>query len=104
MGSPGETALHAEDARHVAFLEGADLVIHDAQYAAEEYPAKRQLGPLAGRDRRGLMPWPRTSGDWRSPITDPLRDDDAVDRLVAVCRERVRKAGGRSTSSPPPKA
>ena len=25
---------------------------------------------------------------------DPLRDDDAVDRLVEVCRERVRRAGG----------
>src|SRR5262249_57769275 len=24
---------------------------------------------------------------------DPLRDDDAVDRLVTVCRERARKAG-----------
>jgi two-component system phosphate regulon response regulator PhoB len=25
---------------------------------------------------------------------DPLRDDDAVDQLVEVCRERVRRAGG----------
>ena len=43
-GSPGETALHAEDARHVAFLEGADLVIHDAQYTAQEYPEKVNWG------------------------------------------------------------
>src|SRR5207249_202326 len=37
IASADATALHAEDARHVAFLEGADLVIHDAQYTASEY-------------------------------------------------------------------
>ena len=44
IGSTGETTLHAEDARHVAFLDGADLVIHDAQYTAEEYPEKVNWG------------------------------------------------------------
>jgi len=31
---------HPGDQRHVAFLEGADLIIHDAQYSDEEYAGK----------------------------------------------------------------
>ena len=37
-GGTGEITGH--DERHAAFLRGADLVIHDAQYTAREYPAK----------------------------------------------------------------
>jgi len=44
--APGklESILHSEDRRHAAFLENADVVIHDAQYTPEEYPAKRNWG------------------------------------------------------------
>ena len=38
------TATHPGDARHVAFLRGADVVIHDAQYVDREYPTKRGWG------------------------------------------------------------
>jgi CheY-like chemotaxis protein/phosphoribosyl 1,2-cyclic phosphodiesterase len=43
---PGQldSILHAGDARHARFLANADLVIHDAQYTPEEYPAKRNWG------------------------------------------------------------
>jgi ribonuclease BN (tRNA processing enzyme) len=34
----GGPPVHREDQRHVAFLAGADLVIHDAQYTVAEYP------------------------------------------------------------------
>jgi CheY-like chemotaxis protein/phosphoribosyl 1,2-cyclic phosphodiesterase len=93
MGAPGETALHAEDARHVAFLEGADLLIHDAQYTAAEYPDKVNWGhsPAETAVDYALAAHVRRLGLTHH---DPLRDDDAVDRLVAVCRERVRAAGG----------
>ena len=36
--------VHREDQRHVEFLAGADLVIHDAQYTLEEYPSKLTWG------------------------------------------------------------
>ena len=36
--------VHPEDQRHVEFLAGADLVIHDAQYTLEEYPQKLTWG------------------------------------------------------------
>jgi CheY-like chemotaxis protein/phosphoribosyl 1,2-cyclic phosphodiesterase len=45
-GEPGklESILHAGDLRHAAFMENADVVIHDAQYTTEEYPAKKNWG------------------------------------------------------------
>jgi CheY-like chemotaxis protein/phosphoribosyl 1,2-cyclic phosphodiesterase len=93
MGSPGETALHAEDARHVAFLEGADLVIHDAQYTAQEYPERVSWGHSPAET---AVDYALAAHVRRLALThhDPLRDDDAVDRLVEVCRERVQRAGG----------
>jgi phosphoribosyl 1,2-cyclic phosphodiesterase/CheY-like chemotaxis protein len=36
--------LHPGEERHVAFVGGADVLIHDAQYADTEYPAKRGWG------------------------------------------------------------
>ena len=39
-----DSMLHAGDRRHAAFMKGGDLVIHDAQYTPEEYPAKKNWG------------------------------------------------------------
>jgi CheY-like chemotaxis protein/phosphoribosyl 1,2-cyclic phosphodiesterase len=93
MGSPGEASPHAEDTRHVAFLEGADLVIHDAQYTAAEYPEKVNWGHSPAET---AVDYALAAHARRLALThhDPMRDDDAVDRLVEVCRERVRRAGG----------
>jgi CheY-like chemotaxis protein len=45
-GAPGhvESILHEGDRRHATFMADADLVIHDAQYTPEEYPAKKTWG------------------------------------------------------------
>jgi len=88
----GEPPGHGEDQRHVEFLADADLVIHDAQYTVEEYPQKTG--------------WGHTPAEWAVDYAlaarakrlalfhhDPLRDDDAVDRLVEACRRRARAAG-----------
>jgi len=90
--SEGEPPEHGEDQRHVAFLADADLVIHDAQYTVEEYPQKTG--------------WGHTPAEWAVDYAlaarakrlalfhhDPLRDDDAVDRLAETCRRRARAAG-----------
>jgi CheY-like chemotaxis protein len=87
-----EPAMHAEDRRHVEFLADADLVIHDAQYTLEEYPQKKGWGhtpaewavdyAIAGRAKRLAL-----------FHHDPVRDDDALDRLVDICRRRVSAAG-----------
>jgi CheY-like chemotaxis protein/phosphoribosyl 1,2-cyclic phosphodiesterase len=84
--------LHPGDARHAAFLQGADLVVHDTQYTAAEYPDKVGWGhspaeyavdlALAGRVRRLAL-----------FHHDPTRDDDAVDALLAASRARAAEAG-----------
>lgn len=44
--APGhiDSILHEGDRRHARFMEGADLVIHDAQYTPEEYGPKKTWG------------------------------------------------------------
>ena len=44
LASGGDVAASPGDARHVQFLAGADLVIHDAQYLPAEYPGRRGWG------------------------------------------------------------
>ena len=43
---PGKLSsiLHDGDRRHAAFMQNADVVIHDAQYTPEEYPSKKNWG------------------------------------------------------------
>lgn len=89
---------HADEAEggdiaHADFLRDADLVIHDAQYTAGEYPSKLGWGhstveyavdvALAAKARRLAL-----------YHHDPERDDASVDRLIAVAQERVAAAGG----------
>jgi CheY-like chemotaxis protein/phosphoribosyl 1,2-cyclic phosphodiesterase len=85
--------VHREDARHIEFLAGADLVIHDATYTLEEYPTRRS--------------WGHTPAEWAVDFAvaarvrrlalfhhDPLRSDRAVDDLVALCRRRLPSHDG----------
>jgi CheY-like chemotaxis protein/phosphoribosyl 1,2-cyclic phosphodiesterase len=84
--------LHPGDARHAEFLQGADLVVHDTQYTAAEYPGKVGWGhspaeyavdvALAGQARRLAL-----------FHHDPTRDDDAIDALLAASRARAAEAG-----------
>lgn len=88
----GAVTVHAEDRRHAAFVANADLLIHDAQYTAAEYPDKKLWGhspveyavdtALAGNVKRLAL-----------FHHDPLRSDDAVDLLVEDARRRVEEAG-----------
>ena len=84
------TRLHVEDQRHVLFLQGADLLIHDSQYLASEYPAKAGWGhstvdysvnvALAGGVKRLVL-----------FHHDPLRADDDLDAILGTVR---RDLGG----------
>jgi CheY-like chemotaxis protein/phosphoribosyl 1,2-cyclic phosphodiesterase len=89
--NPG-AMLHAADAEHAEFLRNADLVIHDTQYLAAEYPDKRGWGhstveyavdvALAARVKRLAL-----------FHHDPNRTDVAVDRLLASATERAEASG-----------
>jgi CheY-like chemotaxis protein/phosphoribosyl 1,2-cyclic phosphodiesterase len=84
--------IHREDQRHIDFLAGADLVIHDAQYTLEEYPSKLTWGHSPAEL---AMDFALAAGVKRLALFhhDPLRDDAAVDQLVERCRQR-NVAGG----------
>jgi phosphoribosyl 1,2-cyclic phosphodiesterase/CheY-like chemotaxis protein len=82
-----------EDEAHLRFLEGADLLIHDAQYTASEYP-----------DRIG---WGHSTVEFVVDVAmaadvkrlalfhhDPMRTDDDLDGVVDACRNRIVAAGG----------
>jgi hypothetical protein len=65
-GGSGE--IGGEDLQHCQFLGGADLVIHDAQYTADEYPQKIGWGKpqLIGRVQQMMN------------VADPALDDITV--------------------------
>lgn len=84
----GPDFLHPGDQRHIAFMKDADLVIHDAQYTAEEYKTKRGWGhsPVeyvtdvavaAGAKRLALF------------HHDPARDDVAIQRIEKLARAQA---------------
>jgi ribonuclease BN (tRNA processing enzyme) len=84
--------VHAEDRRFVDFIRGADVVIHDAQYTAEELPEKIGWGhstvehavdfAIAGGVKRLVL-----------YHHDPTRTDRGVDALVRRARRRVERQG-----------
>ena len=78
------------DLRHAEFVNRADLLIHDAQYTAEEYPAKVGWGHSTVEYVVNLGQFAQVK---RVALThhDPLRDDDAIDRLVANIRAKLRQ-------------
>ncbi len=84
--------LHTGDRRLIDWVEGADLVIQDAQYTPEEYPKKigwghgsadyvTDVATLAGVKRLALF------------HHDPLHDDDMIDDIVEFCRARAAAGG-----------
>jgi CheY-like chemotaxis protein len=84
--------VHHEDQRHVEFLAGADLVIHDAQYTLEEYPSKLTWGHSPAEL---AVDFALAAGVKRLALFhhDPLRDDAELDRLVESCRRRAAARG-----------
>ena len=84
----GTTAITGHDSRHVEFLTGADLVVHDAQYTAQEYPARIGWGHSTAEYAVRVC---QAAGVKRVVLThhDPLRDDAAVDRIILQLRQRL---------------
>jgi len=85
--------LAGEDVRHARFLADADLVIHDAQYTADQFPAKRGWGHSTAEY---AVETAISAGVRRLALFhhDPTRNDDAVDRIVAGARDLVTQVGG----------
>jgi phosphoribosyl 1,2-cyclic phosphodiesterase/CheY-like chemotaxis protein len=88
----GQGEFAGQDRRHARFIEGADLLIHDAQYTAAEYPSRIGWGHSPGEFVVRLARLARVK---QLALThhDPLRSDDALDQIVEQLRTESRDAG-----------
>lgn len=84
---------HREEQRHVAFLAGADLVIHDAQYSLSEYQQRLGWGhsPVEYPVDVALAAQARRLALFHH---EPWHDDSTIDGLVTTCRQRVAARAG----------
>jgi phosphoribosyl 1,2-cyclic phosphodiesterase/CheY-like chemotaxis protein len=80
-----------QDRRHAAFVEGADLLIHDAQYTAAEYPSKVGWGHSPGEFVVTLAQRAHVKA---VALThhDPLRSDPELDRIVEGLKAKLHAA------------
>jgi phosphoribosyl 1,2-cyclic phosphodiesterase len=88
----GGWPVHQGDRQFVQFIRGADLLITDAQYTAEEFPMRVGWGHSTIEHAVDFA----VAGDVRRLALyhhDPTRTDDAVDGLVARARERAARQG-----------
>lgn len=88
----GNTELSGRDAQHADFLAGADVVIHDSQYMASEYASKTGWGHSTAEYVINVC---QHAGVGKVLLThhDPMRDDGAIDDLLARMRKRVADSG-----------
>ena len=84
--------LSADERQYAAFVEAADLLIHDAQFTVEDYdryigwghsPVEFAVDLAASRRVRQLALFHH----------GPMRDDDSVDALVELARRRMNGSG-----------
>ena len=75
------------DVRLVELARGADLLVHDAQYTAEELQKRRGWGHSSFDQAIQLA---EMSGAKRLALThhDPDHDDEFLERIEKLCRER----------------
>jgi len=88
----GDAPIEGGDRRHADFLRGANLVIHDAQYTAAEYPTRVGWGHSSVEYAERIC---REAGVRKLALThhDPLRSDQALDAIVAAARKRLADEG-----------
>src|SRR6185369_3628339 len=77
-----------EPAALVEFCRGADLLVHDAQYVADDYPMKRGWGHSLWTETADLG---RTAKAKRLALYhhDPERTDDALDGIASELRTHL---------------
>lgn len=87
-----ESFLHEGDRRHVEFLGGADVLIHDAQYTLDEYQARHGWGhsPI-----EYVFDVAQAAGVRHLVLFhhDPDRTDDELDRLEGYYRDALAARG-----------
>ena len=87
-----DSILDPGDRRHAEFMLGADIVIHEAQYTPEEYPAKRHWGHSS---YSYVVELAAMSGVRRLILThhDPSHDDDFLRNVEKRARALASQLG-----------
>jgi phosphoribosyl 1,2-cyclic phosphodiesterase/CheY-like chemotaxis protein len=85
----GHRGFFGLDQQHANFIEGADLLIHDAQYTAAEYPSKVGWGHSSIEFVVKLAQHTKAK---HVVLThhDPLRTDEALDGIVQKVRDGLK--------------
>lgn len=85
----GQREFFGLDQQHADFIEGADLLIHDAQYTAAEYPSKVGWGHSSIEFVVKLAQHAKAK---HVVLThhDPLRTDEALDGIVEKVRHGLK--------------
>ncbi|MBV9531478.1 MAG: GAF domain-containing protein [Bradyrhizobium sp.] len=85
----GHRELFGLDRQHADFIEGADLLIHDAQYTAAEYPSKVGWGHSSAEFVVRLAQRTKVK---HVVLThhDPLRTDDVLDGIIEKARAGLK--------------
>jgi phosphoribosyl 1,2-cyclic phosphodiesterase len=85
-----------EDGDVARFVQGADLLISEAQYTEEEYRHKKSWGHSTFTDVIGLA----TLAEVKQLAIfhhDPAHTDEMMDRFVAECRGHIERGGHQIT-------
>jgi CheY-like chemotaxis protein/phosphoribosyl 1,2-cyclic phosphodiesterase len=87
-----ESILHEGDRLHANFMRDADVIVHDAQYTPEEYPAKKNWGHSTWTYVTGIA---IAAGVKCVFLThhDPSHDDEFLDRIEANARALAASMG-----------
>lgn len=87
-----DSILHDGDRRHAVFMQHADVVIHDAQYTPEEYPAKKNWGHSTWSYVTQIA---AAAGVKRLFLThhDPAHDDTALREIEVQAMELASSCG-----------
>jgi phosphoribosyl 1,2-cyclic phosphodiesterase len=89
-----DSILHDGDRRHAEYMRDADVVIHEAQYTPQEYPAKRNWGHST---YAYVVELAALAGVRRLFLThhDPSHDDEFVSRVELKAKELARKLNSK---------
>jgi phosphoribosyl 1,2-cyclic phosphodiesterase/GAF domain-containing protein len=88
----GEGPIFGEDLAHADFMDGVDLIIHDAQYLASEYQAKQGWGHSTVEYAVTIAKAAKAD---QIALThhDPTRTDDQIDAYLAEIRAQIGTGG-----------
>jgi phosphoribosyl 1,2-cyclic phosphodiesterase/CheY-like chemotaxis protein len=83
---PSDHPQLAGDGKIIRFLQGSDVVIHEAQYTPEEYPTKIGWGHSSLGNAAALM---KLAGVRRWIVThhDPMHDDGFLEKKLNLTRQ-----------------